>query len=198
MTAAGMVAALNDLYAYLSALNQASIMHGYDRLEDIMLPAGFSGLISELAVRMMARHNSTGVPGVARNMRPGGRPDLVPRATYDDDSVHRGEHGVEVKASTSTTSWQGHNRETGHILIIQLSVDRTTMPVYDRDPTRVERLLIAELTEDDWTFAGRAEGSRRTPTASINVRGRAKLTSGVVYERGRAAGAAPPPPVQVP
>jgi hypothetical protein len=196
MTSSGIVAAINDLYAYLSALNTASITHGYDRLEDIMLPAGFSGLISELMVRMTARHNSTGVPGVARNMRSGGRPDLVPRAVYAGDSVHRGDKGIEVKASTSNSSWQGHNRETGWIMIIQLAVDRTTMPIYDRQPTCIERVLIAELTEDDWVFSGRSATSRRTPTASINPKGRAKLAAGVVYRRGRSAEG--PPPVAVP
>jgi hypothetical protein len=57
MTAAGIVKALNDMYAYLHALNRASIEHGYDRLEDLMQPAGFSGLLSNVFVRSIARNS---------------------------------------------------------------------------------------------------------------------------------------------
>jgi len=66
MTATGIVAGVNDLYAYLQALNRASIEHGYERLEDIMLPAGFSGLLSELFVRAIAKELATALPGVTK------------------------------------------------------------------------------------------------------------------------------------
>lgn len=193
ITAEGIVAAINDLYAYLHAQNSASIEYGYDRLEDIMLPAGFSGLLSELVVRMAARELEAALPGVTRNRWPNGRPDLVPRARYPGDGVHQGEEGVEVKVSTSDSSWQGHNPETGWVMIVQVTVDRTTAPVYDRSPTVVERVLIANLDKADWNFAGRSPTSRRTPTASINRQGRDKLQQAIVYQRGRSKGEKPPP-----
>lgn len=188
-----MLAAINDLYAYLHALNRASIEHGYDRLEDIMLPAGFSGLMSELVVRAIARQHAHAAPGVAKNQYPNGRPDLVPRALYAGDAVHRGTEGVEVKVSGHASSWQGHNPETGWILVVHVEVDRVSQPVYDRSPTTVERVLIARLDEADWTFSGRSETSRRTPTASINRLGRAKLQAGAVFQRGRHTGQTVPP-----
>lgn len=191
MTAKGIVTAVNDLYAYLNALNAASIQHGYDRLEDIMLAAGFSGLLSELTVRAVARQHEHAVPGVTKNQYSNGRPDLVPRAVYPSDAVLRGTEGVEVKVSGNASSWQGHNPETGWIALIQILVDRTTQPVYDREPTTVERVLVANLNDADWTFSGRSETSRRTATASINKMGRDKLTAGIVYQRGRAAGCGP-------
>ncbi len=193
MTAAGVVAAVNDLYAYLQALNRASIEHGYERLEDIMLPAGFSGLLSELFVRAVAKELATVLPGVTKNLRPGGRPDLIPRAKYPGDAVHAGDDGVEVKVSTHETSWQGHNPETGWVMVVQASVDRKTAPVYDRSPTTIERVLIAKLDKSDWSYSGRSATSRRTPTASINKQGRDKLQRGIVYQRGRSKGQKPPP-----
>lgn len=186
------MSAINDLYAYLHALNRASIEHGYDRLEDIMLPAGFSGLLSELFVRAVAKQHAHAVPGVTRNQRAGGRPDLVPRAHYPGDAIHRGDEGIEVKASGHATSWQGHNPETGWLMVVQIAIDRETAPVYDRAPTIVERLLIAKLVDADWTYSGRGEASRRTPTASINKQGREKLAAGAVYQRGRSRGETPP------
>lgn len=157
-----------------------------------MLPAGFSGLLSELFVRAVAKQHSHAVPGVTRNQRPGGRPDLVPRAHYPGDAVHRGDEGIEVKASGHATSWQGHNPETGWLMVVQIAIDRETAPVYDRAPTIVERLLIAKLVDTDWTYSGRGEASRRTPTASINRQGREKLAAGAVYQRGRSRSETPP------
>ncbi len=183
MHAPGIVAAINDIYGYLYALNKASIDHGYERLEEIMLPASYSGLLSELFVRSVSRHLSNAVPGVTRNLKPGGRPDLIPRAMYQGDAVHLGDEGVEVKVSRSASSWQGHNAETGWIMVIQISVDRETQPVYERAPTHVERVLVGHLSTADWSFSGRGLTSRRTPTASITKSGRDKLLNGLVYRR---------------
>ena len=190
MTTDGIIAAVGDLHAYFHALNEASVRHGYERLEDIILAASFSGLASELFVRAVSRESSAAIPGLTRNLRIGGRPDLIPRAMYPGDAVLQGSEGVEVKASTSKTSWQGHNPESGWLMILRIAVDRETQPVYDRRPTSVEEILIARLEEADWNYSGRGAGSRRTPTASINRDGRKKLRRSVVYQRGRAPAAA--------
>jgi hypothetical protein len=179
MTAAGIVVAINDVYAYFHSLNRASIEYGYPRLEDLMQPAGFSGLLSNSFVRSLAREFQNASPGLAINQYPNGRPDLVPRASYPGDAVLRGDEGVEVKVSRSGA--QGHNRETGWLVIVKVGVDIKTQPVYDRAPTVVQKVMIAKLDEADWTFSGRGAESRRTPTASINVTGREKLSQGVVY-----------------
>jgi len=100
---------------------------------------------------------------------------------------------VGVKVSTHETSWQGHNPETGWVVVVQASVDRKTAPVYDRSPTVVERVLIARLDKTDWSYSGRSATSRRTPTASINKLGREKLQKGIVYQRGRSKGEKQPP-----
>jgi hypothetical protein len=186
MTADGVVKAVNDAYAYLHALNKASIEHGYNRLEDLMQPAGFSGLLSNVFVRSIARQFATASPGLAINQLGGGRPDLVPRAVYPGDSILRGEQGVEVKASRSLSGWQGHNAENGWLMVLQFSVDVTTEPVYDRAPMTINRVMIAQLNVTDWNFSGRSETSRRTPTASVNESGFQKLAQGTVYVRGGA------------
>ena len=184
MDAAGVVTAINDLYAYLHALNRASIEYGYDRLEDIQLRAAFSGLVSEIMVRSLATSMATRVPGLARNLYPNGHPDLVPRAMYPGDAVQNGEEGVEIKAARNATSIQGHNIEVGWFAVIEFSCDVETMPVYDREPTIVRRVRIAHLDVSDWSFSGRGPTSRRTPTASITATGRAKLDTGTAYVRG--------------
>jgi hypothetical protein len=186
MTAQGVVKAVNDTYSYLHALNKASIEHGYNRLEDLMQPAGFSGLLSNVFVRSIAKQFATATPGLAINQMGKGRPDLIPRAMYPGDAVHRGDDGVEVKASRSLSGWQGHNAELGWLLVVQFSVDVRTEPVYDRAPTVVNRVMLAELELSDWNYSGRGEGSRRTPTASVNESGFQKLAKGAVYVRAGA------------
>ena len=185
MHAEGLVAAMNGVYAYLHAVNVASVEHGYGRLEELMQKAGFSGLLSQSFMRAVAGAFSSESPGLTLNQYPNGRPDLVPRAHYDGDAVKNGDEGVELKTSRSTSGWQGHNPEGGWLMVFQIAVDATTEPIYDRGPTRVDRVLIAKLEESDWNFSGRGVGSRRTPTASINQPGRKKLERGAVYVRAR-------------
>lgn len=188
MDAAGVVAAVNDLYAYLHAINAASIEYGYERLEDIQLRAAFSGLVSEIMVRSLATSMANRVPGLARNLYPNGHPDLVPRATYPGDAVQNGDEGVEVKAARNPTSIQAHNTGEGWYAVIEFSCDVETLPVYDREPTIIRRVRVAYLEHSDWSFSGRSATSRRTPTASITKSGRSKLDGGTVYVRGGAEG----------
>lgn len=185
MHAAGLIGAINDVYAYLHAINVAGVDHGYGRLEELMQPAGFSGLLSQSFMAAVAKAFASESPGLTLNQYSNGRPDLVPRAHYPGDAVKNGDEGVELKTSRSKSGWQGHNPEGGWLMVFQIAVDTKTVPIYDRDPTRVDRVLIAKLKESDWNFSGRSAGSRRTPTASVNQAGLAKLERGDVYVRAR-------------
>jgi hypothetical protein len=97
---------------------------------------------------------------------------------YPEDKCLRGDDGIEVKASRRSTGWQGHNKESGWLMMCQYSVDIETEPTEMREPTGVVRVLCARLDESDWSFSGRKEGSRRTATATI---ANAKLIASVVY-----------------
>jgi hypothetical protein len=194
LTAKAVVAAVNDIHAYLNVMNRAAIDHGYPRLEELMQPAGFSGLISGLAVDSMARETERegAHPGLRANLRANGRPDLVPRGVYPGDAILHGPEGVEVKASRAVRGWQGHNVEVGWLMVVQFSTDITTQPIHDRAPTTIERVMVAHLEKTDWSFSGRSATSRRTPTASVKPSGFAKMIAGAAYERGRSAGSPPP------
>lgn len=190
LTHTAVVRAINDIYAYLYALNRASRDYGYDRLEDGMRAADFSGFLSELAVRAMAKatDDEAAHPGLRPNRWKNGRPDLVPRGMYPGDAVQHGGEGIEVKASRYRSGWQGHNIERGQLMIIQFAIDVTTQPIYDRHPTVIERVMLAHLEEHDWSFSGRSETSRRTITASVKKSGAEKLRANSVYWLGRGSG----------
>jgi hypothetical protein len=132
-------AALDDIYDLLYNVNTFLIERGWDRLEEMLSAAAFSGFLSELVVEGISKRSAT----VTKNRYHNGRPDLVPRAYYDDNAVLRGERGIEVKASRGAAGWQGHNVETGWILIFQYGIHASTLPVADRSPTRVDRVLCA-------------------------------------------------------
>lgn len=170
-------AAIDDIYDFLHNVNRFLVDRGWDRLEEMLSAATFSGVISELVVEGVSKRSAT----VVKNRHHNGRPDLVPRGYYENDGCSRGADGIEVKASRWSTGWQGHNVENGWIMICQYFVDVDTEPLADRSPTRVDRVMCAELDEADWSFSGRSQTSRRTPTASIRRSGVLKLATNAAY-----------------
>lgn len=170
-------AALDDIYDFLYNVNRFLIDRGWDRLEETLSAATFSGVMSELVVEGVSKRSET----IIKNQYHNGRPDLVPRGLYDLDGCLRGDDGIEVKASRWSNGWQGHNVEDGWIMICQYYIDRETTPIEHRAPTSVDRVLCAQLEESDWSFSGRKEGSRRTPTASIKRSGLMKLETNAIY-----------------
>lgn len=150
-----------------------------ERLEDFMHPANFSFLLSELVVGGLSRH----CPSLTKNRYHNGYPDLLPLRLSADNRALRAEEGVEVKCSRHTSGWQGHNPEAGWILVGVYVLDTTTEPPQERTPTYFSRVMMARLDVADWSFAGRREGGRRTPTASILKSGQQKLLAGTLYQQ---------------
>jgi hypothetical protein len=170
-------AALEDIYDFLHNVNRFLTERGWDRLEETLLAATFSGVVSEMVVQSMSKQSAS----LIRNRYHNGRPDLLPKGHYQEDAILRGEEGVEVKASRHESGWQGHNVESGWIMVFQYQVDLETEPIEYREPTKFVRVLIGQLEEEDWSFSGRREGSRRTITASILRSGMEKLLATPLY-----------------
>lgn len=177
LRAAEIKAAIDDIYDFLYNVNRFLVERGWDRLEETLSAATFSGVMSELVVEGASKRSAT----IIKNQHHNGRPDLVPRGYYPEDGCLRGVEGIEVKASRWSNGWQGHNVEDGWILICQYFIDRDAQPIANRVPTRIDRVLCAQLEESDWSFSGRKEGSRRTPTAAIKRSGVEKLEANAIY-----------------
>jgi hypothetical protein len=170
-------AAVEDIYDFLHNVNRFLTERGWERLEETLLAATFSGVLSEMVVQSTSKQSAS----MIKNQHHNGRPDLVPRGLFPQDAALRGDEGVEVKASRYASGWQGHNIESGWIMVCQYKVDLETGPIEDRDPTTFVRVLVAQLDEEDWSFSGRREGSRRTATASILRSGTEKLLANPLY-----------------
>ena len=179
LTVQEVMRACEQVHGYLFEMNGHSVSMGFDRFEETLLGNTFAGMLSELIVRAVSTESAT----LARNVRIGGHPDLIPIGLHAGDSVLRGDSGVEVKASKQSGSWQGHNAEASWLLVFQYAIDIATVPVEDRFPTEIVKVMCALLEERHWSFSGRNEGSRRTPTASILQEGTDLLHASAVYER---------------
>jgi|CXWL01.1.fsa_nt_gi hypothetical protein len=167
-------AAIDEMYDFFYNVNGFLVGKGWERLEEMLQAAALSGLISELFVSAVSKQSTA----LVKNKWHNGRPDLIPTGHYAEDRCQRGDEGIEVKASKRDGNWQGHNKEEGWLMLCQYSSDIDSEPEEVRQPLKVVRVLCAYLDEDDWSFSGRKEGSRRTPTATIS---KAKLVAGVVY-----------------
>ncbi len=148
---------------------------GFAQWKSLLLGNSFSGILSELLVKNIARVSST----LIANLKVGGHPDLLPKGHYSSNLVLKGDEGIEVKTSIQKGGWQGHNPEDSWLLIFRYMVgmqdDKQVVPL-----TFVE-ILCAKLTKKDWSFSGRKGASRRTPTASITTSGVEKLRANFLY-----------------
>lgn len=161
--------AVRKTYKFFHGLNSYLGENDLRNIEDMLLANTVSGMVSEIAIKNLSETAKT----LMRNERTGGHPDLLPRDYYDSADIHRGEHGIEIKASTKKGGWQGHNKEACWLMLFRYTVTEHSF--------RFTEILCAELDESDWVFSGRGENSRRTPTASINKAGVEKLRSNFIY-----------------
>lgn len=170
---------VEDLYDLLHDLNEQTAQKGYNRLEELLDPAGFSGLISRAVCDGLARFSRE----LVVNNYPGGYPDLLPRGVYAHDRAQRSDRGgLEIKASRFATSWQSHSPRAGWFCIVQFDIDRDPdTAARDREPTRVSAVMMSELSETDWSWQPAGEGKKRTGTASVLPSGRARLRANAVW-----------------
>jgi len=172
------ITTITKIHEFLYKINNFLVKEGYTRLEDLLLLNTFAGLLSEVSVKSLSDASKT----LTRNTKIGGYPDLIPIGKYSDDSVQKGE-GIEIKTSKQKSGWQGHNPEEGWIMVFRYDIDKETLPVKDRRPTKIIEVLAAYLMKEDWSFSGRKGTSRRTPTASILKSGTVKLRENWIYNR---------------
>lgn len=164
---------VSGVYEFLYAINSALARQQLGLIENLILGNTFSGLVSEVLVKNIAKHSRA----VMRNRYVGGHPDLIPVANRGGDSQLRCDEGVEVKTSRRSGGWQGHNPETGGLIVF-----RYELATNEESSTRFVEILAAELDKKDWSLAERGQTSRRTRTCSINQRGVEKLRANPVYQ----------------
>ncbi len=170
---------VESVYEMLHEVNSRLHNLGYDRLEELLDSAGFSGLVSRSVVDRLGRMSRALIPNSYHN----GYPDLLPRGVYPKDAVQHGKlGGLEVKASRYDSGWQSHGPRSGWFCVVQFELDsRENLALQDREPTQFRAVLIAELLESDWSWQPAKQGRIRSGTASIKSSGEVKLRRGSVW-----------------
>ena len=85
-----------DVHDLLHEVNSMMVARSFDRMEELLDPAGFSGFVSRSVVDRFAGLSRPLVKNTYHN----GYPDLLPYGTYAGDAVQHGtKGGLEVKAS---------------------------------------------------------------------------------------------------
>ncbi len=172
------VRTVEDVHELLYHLNGLLHSRRYSRVEALLDPAGFSGLLSRTVVDRVAAASRTLVVNRFHN----GYPDLLERGRYAENRAQHGEGGLEVKASRYPSGWQTHGPRSGWFCVVQFRLDeRHDIAELDLEPTRIVAVMVARLERGDWSHAPAREGRIRSGTASVKTSGVVKLRRGAVW-----------------
>ncbi|MCX6587088.1 MAG: hypothetical protein NTX13_10985 [Acidobacteria bacterium] len=183
--------AMQEFTDFLGFLNGQMNTRKLPRLETMLMPANFSSIVGEFMSSTIPKHCA----GLVKNRYHNGHPDLIPSKRFDGDMCQHGSDGIEIKGSRYLKAWQGHNPEDTWLMVFVFDSNR---PVDEGKgvplkPFSFRMVVGAELTKDDWLFAGRSETSRRTITASITNSGLQKMMNNWIYKDAALRAGAPVP-----
>lgn len=167
--------AMADFLDFLGFINSQLYAKNMPRIESMLMPANFSSIVGEFmstTIPKYCRH-------VVKNRHHNGHPDLIPSGEFPNDSVQHSHQGIEIKASRYLRGWQGHNPEDIWLMVFVFDGNRPQD--ITPKPFRFVTVLGAQLSQNDWSFSGRSETSRRTITASVTESGYNKMISNWIY-----------------
>ena len=175
--------AMNDFLDFLGFINQQLYTKELERLEAMLMPATFSGLVGEFMVSSIPKYCA----GLVNNQYHNGHPDLIPAGRFPNNAIQYASEGIEIKGSRYKSAWQGHNPENIWLMVFIFDSNRPVDAAkgIQPKPFRFIKVVGADLTENDWTFSGRSETSRRTITASVNQSGYQKMIANWIYQDPR-------------
>jgi len=171
--------AMEGFVDFLGFINAALHPRGLDRLESFLMPANFSSIVGEFMTAVIPKYCT----GLVKNRFHNGHPDLIPKGRFPGDAIQYAREGIEVKGSRYLKAWQGHNPEDIWLMVFVFDANRPRDKFLGVPPKPFRFLMVAgaELTKDDWRFAGRSAESRRTITASITNTGYDKMMANWIY-----------------
>ncbi len=171
--------AMNDFIEFLEFVNNRLYKRSIPRLENMVMPANFSSIIGEFMKANIPKYCSSLVVNQYHN----GHPDMIPAGRFPGDAIQHTNEGIEVKGSRYPSGWQGHNPEDIWLMVFVYDSNRQNDNTRNIAPKPFCFLMVlaAELEKSDWSFSGRAAGSRRTITASVIKSGYQKMRSNWIY-----------------
>jgi hypothetical protein len=170
---------MKEFVDFLGFINAQLHSRGLDRLESFLMPANFSSIVGEFMTTTVPKYCS----GLVKNRFHNGHPDLIPKGRFPGDAIQYAREGIEVKGSRYLKAWQGHNPEDIWLMVFIFDANgpRDKFLGVPPKPFRFLMVVAAELSKDDWKFAGRSAVSRRTITASVTNSGYDKMMANWIY-----------------
>jgi len=183
LTAEEVATAIKEFYDFYSELNEFLLGEDHGRLETVIRA---NNALSDFVGNVVTEEVAKASDSLMMNQKQDGFPDLLPVENEEYRSknyeVHHGDHGIETKCSKSSGGWQAHNNESAWFIIFRYERGNPKDEIREMDPIRFVQVPAANLDEDDWSYSGRSEDSRRTITSSILADGMHKLRSNPIYE----------------
>lgn len=172
--------AMNEFIDFLGFINTQLHTREIPRLESMLMQANFSSMVGEFMTVAIPKY----CPTIFKNQYHNGHPDLVPAGLYAGNAILHGSEGIEIKGSRYLRGWQGHNAEDVWLMVFAFdsNTPRDEASRIAPKPFRFRLVAGAQLAKTDWTFSGRTGTSRRTPTASVNPSGYAKMLANWIYK----------------
>ncbi len=169
--------AMQDVYDFFFDVNSRLVERGLSRLDDMMRPAGLSGLISDMLTSSLARH----ARALTENQYPNGHPDLIIPGRYANNAVQSGTDGVEIKTTRkSGGAVDTHGARNQWLCVFVHRVDNETEPASERKPLIFTDVYLGQVTVDD--FRRNPRGELGTRTATLHKEGIRKFREGWVYK----------------
>ena len=168
--------AMQDIYDFFHDVNNLLSSKGLRRLDDMLRPAGMSGLISDMLTESVAKHSRTLVQNEYHN----GHPDLVVQGKYPNNAAKAGSEGVEIKTTRKPGgAVDTHGARNQWMCSFVYTLDNETQPVVNRAAMAFTEVYIAQVVESD--FRKNDRGERGTRTATLDRAGLVKLRAHWLY-----------------
>ncbi len=172
--------AMNEFIDFLGFINGQLKTKNMSRLESFLMPANFSSMVGEFMNMSIPKY----CPSLVKNQYHNGHPDLIPVNTFPNNAVQYSSQGIEVKGSRHLRGWQGHNPESGWLMVFCFDSNTSSDNIKNVEPKPFvfRAIYAAKLAQEDWIFSGRSVTSRRTITASVNKNGFNKMKTNWIYK----------------
>lgn len=168
---------MRDVYDFFFDVNSMLLEKGLQRLDEMVRPAGLSGMLSDMLTDSLASH----ARGLTVNLHHNGHPDLLVKGRYPGDAVEAGTDGVEIKVSRKGGgAVDAHAARDETMCVFTYLIDNSpAQSALDREPLTFQEIYIAQVLESD--FRVNQRGARGTRTATLHREGLKKLRAGCLY-----------------
>lgn len=176
-------AIFNSMCSFLDDLvldNTFRVRHGLSRLELFLTSSGFSTVVSEEIKNKLPIY----CPTLVANGYANGRPDILIKSMYEDDSTMDGTEGLEHKATNDKPiTCKSHHPYAGWLMCTKFKANKyadNRKANYVPLKFRYAQVSIAKVETTDWKI--NEEKGKASKTAQLGISGKIKLARNILFD----------------